>query len=291
MSSNDEQKYNNDVSNEDDVNIDRKSKRRALRDSKSKDAKKRTKKSKNKKSEIIYPDLVVFGFQEGTSLSDLKTYLKSKAEELGSLDLSHFNIIKKNGGFYWEIHDSGSGKGVLSSVLAILEEEHEVVVKTSRRWVRVLKNRNGDGISSFLLNEDSEGKETEGVSYSDKMKSFSRKGNGFLYFSTVIALMGIISVFSTYIIKYELLKPVKEIDNSKSKVEVPYSKYDEMKSVLNSKDKGSFIKSIKLSGNQYIIEMGKEEIIEPVAEVIDEEDSNSEELIDISDLESLLEEK
>jgi len=258
--------------------------------------KKNPKKNKKQKKEssIIYPDLILYGYQEGTSLSDLKVYLKSKAEEAGGGDNSFYTIIKTKEGFFWEVHDSGSGKGTLKSVLKSLESNKNIIVKTSRRWVRVSKKKHGAGISSFLLNDDEEHTATEGILFAENMKSLSSKGNGLLYFGIVIALLGVISLFGSVIFKYSILDKYEDSKLKSVIADLPYTQKTAIKEILNKSD-GSYLKSLVYVKSNNISIKGtyklniEKENIHPINMESDSVDKQTEDTEDkIAELEAMM---
>ncbi|WP_025562579.1 hypothetical protein [Psychromonas sp. SP041] len=239
------------------------------------DAKKGLKKTKpffsfmRKKSEnkpILLPDNLLLGFQRGVSKQDLLVYLRSKSMEIGDPELAKVQIIKKDGGFYWEIHDSGSGHGVLQDVLLNLETKPLVNIQTSRKIVQVVLGKNDEGLSSALLTERSQEAATPEIKYKDKMFSINSKGTGLFVFSIVFASLGVLSLFLSVLFKYGILNQENK-SSAYVQTRVPYEKISELKEILLNEQlvaSGTYAKKIALSSDKtsFLISTGKESPVE-----------------------------
>lgn len=219
---------------------------------------------KEKSREVLIPDYILMGFQEGSSKKDLLFFLRSKASEIGDPDLAKVQIIKKDGGLYWEIHDSGSGHGILNGVLEKLETEQQVVVKTSQKTIKIIKNKKGRGITFIVLNDESNEAYTDGIEYKEKMISISSKGTGFLVFSTIFAFLGILSITLAVMLKYGIINQEKKISLPISKA-LPYEKIIEMEKIITDEElikSGVYAKKLSLTANKrdFVITTGKEEV-------------------------------
>lgn len=225
------------------------------------------KEKKVKTRPILVPDYLLMGFQVGVSKKDLLLYLRSKASEIGDPDLAKYQILKKDGGFYWELHDCGSGHGILKDVLLKLETESSVVVKTSRKPIRISRNKKGGGLSIAILTDDTTEVPTEGVQYKDKMSSMNSSGTGLLVFSSIFALLGILSVLCAATFKYGILNKEKEVELPVVKV-LPYSQIGAIEEFINNKEKvraGEYVEKLELNSNKeiYVVYKGKEEVVTP----------------------------
>lgn len=220
---------------------------------------------------VLVPDYLLMGFQEGVSKKDLLLYLRSKASEIGDPDLAKFQILKKDGGFYWELHDCGSGHGILKDVLLKLETESSVVIKTSRKPIKISRNKKGSGLSIAILTDDTTELPTEGVQYKDKMSSMNSSGTGLLVFSAIFALLGVLSAFLAITFKYGILNKEKVVELPVVKV-LPYSKLRAIEEFITNEEKvknGDYVERLELnkSKDDYVVYKATEKKIVPTDSV------------------------
>lgn len=231
--------------------------------------KKEKKKKREKVRSIALPSQLLLGYQEGSSKKDLLTFINSKAMELMNVDATKYNIIKKGGGFYWELQEGGSGHGVLSSVIETLDLNDHAVIKTSSKIARISRKRNGTGIEQYFLNEDETQEQSDTISYSDKMKNLSSSGTGWMVTGLIAAPLGILAVLGSFGFKYGVLdkKSTAELENIQQLV--PYSQFDKMKRVIELKT--TYIETIEYNAakNTYLIKTGEE----PIDEIEESDDA------------------
>ncbi len=191
---------------------------------------------------VALPNMVLMGFQSGSSKKDLMLYLRSKVQDSMDPATAKYQLLKEAGGYYWELHDCGSGHGVLSSVIELLREQDEVVFATSECLIKVTGRANTDGICTFVLNEDDAASVTGGVTYKDPMRSMSNQGTAVMYFGLWYAGLGLVSLMLALTFKYVLLN---QFDPRAAKTDappVPYTMHSKIKSVLAQP--GAYLESL-----------------------------------------------
>lgn len=184
------------------------------------------------KIKFSLPKQVMIGFYANIKKSDLKSYLRAKASNHMLPDNTYFGIRKYQNGYLWELHEGGSGRGVLSSLVEKLETDDFVIIETSDRNVKVLKKSVGEGISSFALNSDDIISPTEGIEFKDKLTPVKTTGFGFFVISSIYAGLGVFSAVGLLIFKYGLFhqpEPLKFVNENK---ELPVFQIDQVHSVL-----------------------------------------------------------
>lgn len=220
----------------------------------------------------LIPNYLIVGFQEGMSRKDMMIFLRSKAEEITDINIAKYQIIKKDNGFYWEIHDSGSGHGILTDVIENIDSG-PLVISTSKKNIKISKNKKGKGFYCIILNDDSEDIPTENISYKDKMKNIKNQGSELLLFSFIFSILGILSITMSLVFKYQILNQYEQTNIKASNI-LPYEKLSELEKIVNDKsmiDARIYAKKISLSSNKkdFVISAGKEIIEKDSAEELE----------------------
>lgn len=268
MSDNENNEYNPTILDNEDSTDDMDS-NESTSEAKPRVKKGRKQRKPKKEASVALPNMLLLGYQEGTSRKDLEVFINSKANELMNVDAAHFNMIRKHGGYYWELQEGGSGHGVLSSVIDELERKDEVFVQTSSRTVKVIKKRNGDGIDAFMINEEDCPEPSKSIVYRDKMKHVNSKGTGFMIFGIILALLGVFSFFLSFVFKYGLLNKMEDVNLSEIEGKVPYTQFDQMKKVLDLKTTYVDVLTYNPKTDTYLIKTGEEELPDIAVDKID----------------------
>lgn len=206
---------------------------------------------KYSKVEISSPNSILIGYYSDIKLHDLKAYLYNMAEEELVLKSSFYQIIKYESGYIWEIQEGGEGKGVLKSLISLLETHEDVIIETSKRNIKIKKKDNGLGIVSYFLNESDNSTQTPGIYFSDKMKRLKSTGYPFYKFGKSILFAGIFCIFLSYTFKYVVFNKERMISHSAINIELPISKIEQIKKI-NASD-NNFIESIVYKNKKWEI--------------------------------------
>lgn len=185
------------------------------------------------KFKFSLPKQVMVGFYANIKKSDLKNYLRAKAANHMVPDNTYFGIRKYQNGYLWELHEGGSGKGILSSLAKKLEQQDDIIIETSDKSVRVLKKSVGEGISSFALNSDDVVTPTEGIEYKDSLSPVKTTGFGFFVFSAIFASLGVLSAVGVLIFKYGLYHQSEPLMFVIEDKELPVFQMDQINHVLS----------------------------------------------------------
>lgn len=226
--------------------------------------KKGRKKKKNKKRKkevqdepVSAPNQMMIGFYSNVKKKDVERFIRSRAESKMSLKTAWYNIVKYDDGFAWELHDGGSGKSVLKSVISILEYEPQVVIRLSSETIKITKRTNHSGLVAFRIPDSEEVQETAGVQYSETMKPVLKSGLGLFVTGLVFAVLGILSVFLASMFKFVILNENEPYQHAKQITDLPISQIDKLQEVV--KIEGIFIQSVNYSNGKWQINTGSEE--------------------------------
>jgi hypothetical protein len=219
--------------------------------------------------EIGLPNMLLLGFQEGTNKKDVGTFINSKANDLLMVDITYYNLIKADGGYYWELQEGGSGHGVLSSILRALKTNNELIVKTSTKSVRIVRKKNGIGFNSFLINEDESPTQSAEIKYADKMKALTSSGTGFMLFGAIFCSLSLVMLLLALLFKYGLLHKSVDVELNRNQDSTPYTQHKKMADIISLKS--VYIDQLVLdkSGKYLIKTTSEEEKHESLAEPIE----------------------
>lgn len=217
------------------------------------------KKVKDRKFSL--PKQMMVGFYANIKKSDLKNYLRAKASNHMIPENTYFGIKKYQNGYLWELHEGGSGKGILSSLAEVLKTKDDVIIETSDKNVRVLKKSVGDGISSFSLNNDDVTTPTNGIEFKDKLTPVKNTGFGFFVISSMFGTLGVLSALGVLVyttVLFDRPEPLKFVIEDD---ELPVSQMDAINWVLE--DPNSYLYKLTYKkGSGWSMDK-KEEKLEP----------------------------
>lgn len=211
----------------------------------------------NTKIKVLKAEGIILGFQRGASKKHLLIHLEAKAKSMGFSKNIMYSILKKDGGFYWEIHNGGSGHGCMGSILSILEknEDARIIIETSGRFIQCSKPKGRVGIECIILSEgDSEGRvESEGVYFQDKMKPLSSTGVGFYLFGAIFMACGILSAVSSVTI-HQIYANKDKIDTSPEN-KTPFTMIYEIESRALTMAENEYIKNVTFNKDKNLFEI------------------------------------
>lgn len=203
------------------------------------------------------PKQLVIGFYSSIKKKDLESYIYGRASNGMSLRNCHFNILKYRDGYVWELHEGGDGKGVISSVISLLESSETVIVNLDDRQMRLSKKHNGN-IACYLINEDDRQNETEGVAFTDDMKLVVTRGYGLYAFSKWLLISSIFALFLSMVFKYVIYNQRDELLFPNSAIEMPHTKIPEIKSAMMEHE--VYVSNITFKNKKWEINKEKETV-------------------------------
>ena len=212
-------------------------------------------------SSVARPKNIVVGFYSSIKKKDLESYIYGRAKDAMSVSNCHYNIMKYRDGFIWELHEGGEGKGILSSVLSLLETKDTVIVALDDRFIR-LSNKSNGSIACYLVNEDDKPTETEGVLFDDKMEPVVTSGYSFFNFAKWTLVASVLSVSFSFSFKYVVYDKEEEIITPQQKAELPMNKIMDIKKALD--EKGAYVSSLMYKNKKW--ELIKVKEIQPQIE-------------------------
>lgn len=200
---------------------------------------------------VSKPIKILVGHQAEISKKDLKSYLIAKANESFIKEITYISIRKSSNGYYWEMHEGGPGKGMLSSILKTLETQDIVYLPSEDRVLKVTKTNMG-GIRALLLSERESPELTKNIVAMDKMASISSSGNGLLFFGLVSVALSMTALLLAFIIKYSVINKQESVEATRNVTTTPISEIQKLRETL--KLDGVYVESMVLNGDgKYLI--------------------------------------
>jgi len=209
---------------------------------------------------ISMPKQLMIGYYANIKKKDLETFIYSRAESNMSIGNSFFNIIKYEDGYIWELHEGGSGKGVLKSVIELLKTNEDVVIPIDDRLVKISRKNNSGGVSCYLLSKDDNISPTDGVKYHDSLTPVRNSGYGLFLFGCIFAVIGVISIFLSVLFKYVIYDKEKNFVFNEQTSSAPITQIPIIDKILMENE--TYVETLVFKNKKWIINKNKEIKIE-----------------------------
>ena len=141
------------------------------------------------------------------SKKELHDYVFYFAEQNTIKGITFYAYKKYKDGYMVEIQEGGSAKGVLNSVIELLETNDSITIQTSSRYVKFVRAPHGIGFSSYFLSEQAKKEaltQTEGVVFDTPLLPVEKK---YLWLKTLAKsffLVASLAFISSLYFKYYL---------------------------------------------------------------------------------------
>jgi hypothetical protein len=145
-----------------------------------------------KKSRAVQPMSIQLGWLEADSAKDARSYARGIIQQrFKAVDESYYAVLPFHGGFLWEAHQGGDGKGYIKSAAKALEEDPggEYWFKAGDRAYRVVM-QDGKPFPHLLPPDKSVellNSGTESLQRTHSMTPYIRKGTGWLVTGGIMA--------------------------------------------------------------------------------------------------------
>ncbi|MBY3433135.1 hypothetical protein HFN89_02930 [Rhizobium laguerreae] len=145
-----------------------------------------------KKTRVVQPMSVLLGWLEADSAKDARSYARGIIQQrFKAIDESWYAILPFHGGFLWEAHQGGDGKGYIKSAAKALEDDPggEYWFKAGDRAYRVVM-QDGKPFPHLLPHDKSVeilNSGTESLTRTHSMTPYVRKGTGWLVTGGIMA--------------------------------------------------------------------------------------------------------
>lgn len=211
-----------------------------------------------------WPKKIYIGFLANVKKKDLIGYIDEWIYDNGCNRSScSYQAIAWNGGFAFEVHEGGAGKGALQSVLRLLASQDEVVVPSNDRSLRVSKRF--DGFSSYFLNEFEKNTHTDDVVFKDSLTPVYKRNHGLMLGGLIAGLFATLFLLASWLLVYTIYNKNKVAVFAPVTVEMPSQQISKIADI--SKRDDAFLKSLTFSGGKWKINLESVAQPDPVAPV------------------------
>lgn len=203
------------------------------------------------------PLKVLIGYLPDSSERDTYYYMLGVAEKnLDSENIGFAGLTKFETGYAYEIHEGGSGRGFLDSVLKhfkelpafTAEEGHRAFIRTATRTVRI--ERTPAGIYSVILPESDTTPQSEWVVPGKKLAPLVEKRTGLFVAGIVIFLSSIVALMGAYATRYQpytaTLVNIERVPVAK----LPFSQWNS----LTNLSAGDYVMALKFEKGEWLIQ-------------------------------------
>lgn len=211
------------------------------------------------KAMVSAPNQLMIGFYSNVKKKDVERFIRARAESKMSLKSAWYNIVRYEDGFAWELHEGGSGRGVLKSVIRLLDSEPQVTICLSNETIKVTRRTNHSGLVAFRIPDSEDVEETPSIEYVDSMKPVLKSGLGLFVTGLVFAALGILAVFLASLFKFVLLNENEPYQHAKQVTDLPISQIQKLEYVTNLEGDGVFIQSLIYKDGKWQVNTGVEE--------------------------------
>lgn len=205
-----------------------------------------------------WPKKLYIGFLMNVRKKDLFDYIDEWIQDNNCNRSScYFQAIAWAGGFAFEIHEGGTGKGSLGSVLENLQSVDELTIPSSDRFVRIAKRK--EGFSSYLLNEFEPQEKSAGIEFKDNMSRFYKRNHAFMISGLTLSFLSSIFFFSSwFVVNTATSNKVPVFYRSTSNL--PHEQINKIADIANKEN--MYLKSIKLKDGKwkFAIEMAEKDV-------------------------------
>lgn len=172
-----------------------------------------------------------------------------------------YQVVPFRGGYAFEVHEGGAGRGALLSVIRSLEQEEEITVPSSDRYVRVAKKH--DGFSVYLLNEFEKHEASACVEFKDALSPVYKRNHGLMLTGVISALFASAVFLSTWFMVYTLYNKDKVAVFTPIKIELPSQQIGKINDIANRED--AYLKSLMYANGKWKINLETVEVKKPLS--------------------------
>jgi hypothetical protein len=211
-----------------------------------------------------WPKKIYIGFLANVKKKDLVGYIDEWIYDNGCNRSScSYQAIAWNGGFAFEVHEGGAGRGALQSVLRLLTAQDEVVVPSNDRSLRVSKRF--DGFSSYFLNEFEKQSPTNEVVFKESLAPVYKRNHGLMLSGLIAGVFSVLFLLASWLLVYTIYNKSKVAVFAPVTVEMPAQQISKIADI--SKRDDAFLKSLIFTGGKWKINLETVVQPEPIAPI------------------------
>lgn len=205
----------------------------------------------------LYPKKIYVGLLNNVRKKDLIGYIDEWIVDNNCNRSScAYQIVPYMGGFAFEVHEGGAGRGTLQKVLRSLATEEEITIPSNDRYVRVAKKH--DGFSVYLLNEFEKHEASECVEFHEVLSPVYKRNHGLMLTGVISALFASVFFLSTWFMVYTVYNKEKVAVFTPTRVELPSQQISKITDIAKRED--AYLKSLVYANGKWKINLETVEV-------------------------------
>jgi hypothetical protein len=200
----------------------------------------------------LYPKKIYIGLLNNIRKKDLIGYIDEWIVDNNCNRSScAYQVVPYMGGFAFEVHEGGAGRGTLQKVLRSLAAEEEITVPSNDRYVRVAKKH--DGFSVYLLNEFEKHDVSACVEFRELLSPVYKRNHGLMLTGVISSLFASVFFLSTWFMVYTVYNKDKVAVFTPSKIELPSQQINKITDIAKRED--AYLKSLVYANGKWKINL------------------------------------
>ena len=215
-----------------------------------------------RRKQLDTPVRVLIGYLPEVSQRDALEFAQGVAEKhCEQLSISFYAAVKMGDGYAYEVHEGGSGRGYLLSILKYYQnlppfeqgEPYRVHIRTATRSVEVERTR--EGLASVLLPESEQVETTDWLEPAEKLRAAISQRTGMLVVGAVVFITGFCAMLMAQFVRHQPYLPqTTQTDIQVSYDQLPVGQWRSLQNL----GPDEYIRTLRFDGKVWATEKGVE---------------------------------
>lgn len=213
-----------------------------------KKSKKQDKKKQTKEKEVVVSEPIEFymGYYAKVTKKEVKEYLFNFASaNVTPIDNAFYNIVPYGEGYLWEIHEGGSGRGALTSIIEELDDSDSVTIIKENFSLAVVKDEEKISVAKISAANLKYHKENKNIVFKDKMKKFTSSGYGFFVFSLIMLTASFILLGASMVNRQDEKNRITNEHLYESRTKSPMLEINKLNRYMTNENSGVYVKDMR----------------------------------------------
>ncbi|MCX8796287.1 hypothetical protein [Vibrio parahaemolyticus] len=213
-----------------------------------KKSKKHDKKKQTKEKEVVVSEPIEFymGYYAKVTKKEVKEYLFNFASaNVTPIDNAFYNIVSYGEGYLWEIHEGGSGRGALTSIIEELDDSDSVTIIKENFSLAVVKDEEKISVAKISAANLKYHKENKNIVFKDKMKKFTSSGYGFFVFSLIMLTASFILLGASMVNRQDEKNRITNEHLYESRTKSPMLEINKLNRYMTNENSGVYVKDMR----------------------------------------------
>lgn len=213
-----------------------------------KKSKKQDKKKQAKDKEVVVSEPIEFymGYYAKVTKKEVKEYLFNFASaNVTPIDNAFYNIVSYGEGYLWEIHEGGSGRGALTSIIEELDDSDSVTIIKENFSLAVVKDEEKISVAKISAANLKYHKENKNIVFKDKMKKFTSSGYGFFVFSLIMLTASFILLGASMVNRQDEKNRITNEHLYESRTKSPMLEINKLNRYMTNENSGVYVKDMR----------------------------------------------